>query len=30
MIGFIVYLFGVGVMISGLYYAHKNEDVTIG
>lgn len=30
MIGFIVYLFGVGVMISGLYFSHKDEDVTIG
>lgn len=29
MIEFIIYLIGVGVMISGLYYAHKNEDVTI-
>lgn len=30
MIEFIIYLIGVGVMISGLYYAHKDEDVTIG
>ena len=26
----IIYLIGVGVMILGLYYAHKDEDVTIG
>ena len=30
MIAFIIYIIGVGVMIRGLYYSNKDEDVTIG
>lgn len=30
MIEFIIYIIGVGIMITGLYCSHKDEDVTIG
>lgn len=30
MIEFIIYIIGVGVMITGIYYANEDEDVTIG